>query len=67
LYTGNGERLGLAGHCPAQPAAAGHSQPFRGLLKKCDKSILSRRSTPMNADKTILFNPCLSVFIGVQY
>jgi hypothetical protein len=49
------------------PGAASRSEPFRGLLKKCDKSILSRQSTPMNADKTIPFNPCLSVFIGGQY
>jgi hypothetical protein len=45
----------------------GDTQLLKGLLKKCDKSILSRQSTPMNADKTILFNPCLSVFIGGQY
>jgi hypothetical protein len=35
-------------------------------MKKSDKSILSRRSTPMNADKLILFNPRLSAFIGGQ-
>jgi hypothetical protein len=34
------------------------------VLKKSDRGILSRRSTPMNADKTILFNRRLSVFIG---
>jgi len=37
------------------------------MMKKSEKGILGRRSTPMNADKTIPFNPCLSVFIGGQY
>jgi hypothetical protein len=35
-------------------------------MKRPDKGILSRRSTPMNADQPILFNPRLSVFIGGQ-
>jgi len=41
-------------------------QAFQRLLEKSEKSHLSRRSTPMNADKPIPFNPRLSVFIGGQ-
>jgi hypothetical protein len=36
----------------------------RRLLKKSEKGILSRRLTPMNTDKPILFNLRLSAFIG---
>jgi hypothetical protein len=34
------------------------------LLKKSEKGIWSRRLTPMNMDKPILFNLRLSAFIG---
>jgi hypothetical protein len=36
------------------------------VLKKSEKSISSRRLTPMDTDESILFNPRLSAFIGGQ-
>jgi hypothetical protein len=41
-----------------------HCTRLRRLLKKSEKGILSRRLTPMNTDKPILFNLRLSAFIG---
>jgi hypothetical protein len=36
------------------------------LLIESEKNILSRRSTPINADRPVLFNPRSSAFIGGQ-
>jgi len=46
------------------PAADG--TPAKDVAEKVRQEHFSRRSTPMNADKPILFNPRLSVFIGGQ-